>query len=155
MPLMSEILSGNPRLEQAASGGPSVKRQPPADDPSAVRAIQRALVKLGYSLPRSYPQGPAGEPDGIFGDETFNAVYAYQKREFAGMPGEWDGRVGQKTLARMDAQLPRPAPPEVKIIPGKRLVTASKCEAKTPHVAVAALRPSFAPRPPLGNIRRV
>ncbi len=41
MPLQSEILKGSPRLEQAAAGGPSVRRAPPADDPDAVRRIHR------------------------------------------------------------------------------------------------------------------
>lgn len=47
---------------------------------------------------------PSDDPDGLFGPETFNAVYALQKREFPGQYGQWDGRVGKNTLAKMDAK---------------------------------------------------
>lgn len=112
MALQSAILSGNARLEKAASTGPSVKAGPP-DDPDAIRRIQKALVALGFSLPRSFPKGPGGEPDGIYGSETATAVSGFQKRVFPGMPSEWDGRAGPKTLGKMDALLPKgggPAP---------------------------------------------
>src|SRR5690606_23970972 len=81
MPLFSVLLSDSARLESAAAGGPSVKKRPPDDEPDAVRRIQRALVELGFPLPKSFPDGPAAEPDGLFGPETFNAVYGFQKRE--------------------------------------------------------------------------
>jgi peptidoglycan hydrolase-like protein with peptidoglycan-binding domain len=103
--LTSDILAGSPRLEEAASGGPSVKKKPLADDPDAVRRIQKALVALGFPLPISFAAGPSGEPDGIFGQETYQAVLAFQKREFPKEPGQWDGRVGKNTLARMDKLL--------------------------------------------------
>jgi hypothetical protein len=110
MPLRSAILSGNPRLEQAAAGGPSVKPAPPADDSDAVRRIQRALVALGHPLPVSFANGP-DKPDGKFGEETRKAVVAFQRKAFPTQPEEWDGRVGKNTLAKMDARLPAPAPP--------------------------------------------
>jgi peptidoglycan hydrolase-like protein with peptidoglycan-binding domain len=103
--LKSELLSGNARLDNAASGGPSVKKAPPADEPEAVRRIQKALVALGFPLPLSFTSGPTNEPDGQFGDETFRAVISFQKREFPQTPGEWDGRCGKNTLGRMDELL--------------------------------------------------
>jgi peptidoglycan hydrolase-like protein with peptidoglycan-binding domain len=139
MPLQSGILAGNPRLESAFNGGPSVKQQPPADDPSAVRCIQRALVALGFLLPNSFPDGPNGAPDGVFGHETFNAVQAYQRREFPNQFSEWDGRVGQKTLGRMDAQLPAANATSAQV-PGAFISTRSRC-VTGPHNTIVALRP--------------
>ena len=105
MTLKSDILSGSARLELAASGGPSVKMQPPADEPDAVKRIQKGLVALGFRMPLSFPNGASGEPDGIFGHETCQTVSAFQRREFPKEPGQWDGRVGPFTLARMDELL--------------------------------------------------
>jgi peptidoglycan hydrolase-like protein with peptidoglycan-binding domain len=103
--LQSPMLAGNARLESAAGGGPSVKKAPPADDPDAVARIQKALVALGFSLPRSFPAGEDQEPDGKFGDETHSKVIAFQKQVFPNAAGEWDGRCGPKTLAKMDEAL--------------------------------------------------
>ena len=106
MPLQSSILAGNARLEQAHAGGPSVKPGPPHDDVDAVMRIQRALVALGFSLPRSFPNRPNADPDGIYGSETREAVVAFQKRVFPNSFSEWDGRTGKKTLTEMDRLLP-------------------------------------------------
>jgi putative peptidoglycan binding protein len=106
MPLRSAILAGNPRLEQAHAGGPSVKPGPPHDDVDAVMRIQRALAALGFALPRSFPNGPHADPDGIYGSETREAVVGFQKRAFPNAFSEWDGRTGTKTLTEMDRLLP-------------------------------------------------
>jgi peptidoglycan hydrolase-like protein with peptidoglycan-binding domain len=103
--LKSAILAGNARLDSAAAGGPSVKKAPPADEPEAVRRIQKALAALGFAMPRSFPSGPANEPDGKFGDETYQTVLSFQRREFPQDPGQWDGRCGKNTLGRMDELL--------------------------------------------------
>jgi hypothetical protein len=103
MTLKSDILAGSPRLELAASGGPSVKMG--ANEPDAVKRIQKALVALGLPMPISFPDGPDGEPDGIFGHETYRTVLAFQRREFPKEPNQWDGRVGRNTLGRMDELL--------------------------------------------------
>jgi hypothetical protein len=134
MALQSAMLRGNPRLEAVSEGAPSVKKQPPADDPDAVKAIQRALVQLGHPLPISFK---SGEADGIFGQETHNAVIAFQKKAFPGQWSEWDGRVGQKTIAKMDELLPRGEEPE-RIIPAMLVRTESKC-VDTEPVVVAVL----------------
>ena len=109
MPLQSKILSGNggnARLEEAAAGGRSIRPAPPHDDVDAVQRIQRALVALDHKLPRSFPKGESGDPDGRYGTETMNAVIAFQKKAFPKDPRQWDGRVGQLTLAEMDKRLP-------------------------------------------------
>jgi peptidoglycan hydrolase-like protein with peptidoglycan-binding domain len=120
MTLQSDILAGSPRLELAASGGPSVKKG--EHEPDAVKRIQNALLALGFPMPTSFPNGPAGEPDGIFGQETFNTVIAFQRREFPDKPAEWDGRVGRHTLDRMD---------EPETVPGDELAT-SRCSMRFP-----------------------
>ncbi len=121
MALESAILSGSTRLEGAAAGGASVKKRPPDDDADAVRRIQNALVALGFPLPKSFPAGAGGAPDGLFGNETANAVVLFQKQVFAKDPSAWDGRVGKNTLAEMDSRLPKGAAPP----PGPRAVTMS------------------------------
>jgi peptidoglycan hydrolase-like protein with peptidoglycan-binding domain len=120
MALQSAVLRGNARLDEAAGGGRSVKRRPPDDDADAVRRIQNALVALGFPLPKSFPNGPAGAPDGLFGSETFTAVQGFQRQVFPSSPGAWDGRVGKNTLAEMDQRLPKAGPP-----PGPQPVTMS------------------------------
>jgi peptidoglycan hydrolase-like protein with peptidoglycan-binding domain len=125
-PFQSAILRGNgpnARIEQAASKPPSIKKAPPADDPEAIKRIQRALVKLlGVPMPKSFPNGPDGEPDGKFGQETFDAVVTFQQKVFPGQKNEHDGRVGVKTLEKMDALLPKaggggpPAPPPPPVV---------------------------------------
>ncbi len=118
MSLQSTILSGSSRLELAASGGSSIKAAPPADDLDAVRRIQRALVALGIPLPLSFPDGSSAEPDGRFGNETAHAVITFQKRVFPVTPSEWDGRVGRKTLEKMDALLSKgTAPLPLPVVP--------------------------------------
>lgn len=109
MPLQSVFLSGSPRLEQAATTGPSMKEGEP--DHAAVRRLQKALVALGYPLPRSFPGGATAEPDGLYGGETAGAVLQFQRKAFPGSPSEWDGRAGPKTLPKMDAILPKRAGP--------------------------------------------
>jgi putative peptidoglycan binding protein len=115
MALKSQILSGNSRLERAAVGPPSVKPAPPKDDLDAVRRIQRALVALGHPLPKSFPDGATKDPDGKYGQETYEAVIAFQKRVFPGKPDQWDGRVGKNTLKNMDDKL-SPATPSTKTL---------------------------------------
>jgi peptidoglycan hydrolase-like protein with peptidoglycan-binding domain len=111
MALQSAILSGNARLDSAAGGGPSVKRRPPDDDADAIRRIQNGLVALGFPLPKSFPNGSGGAPDGVFGDETFTALQKFQRQVFPKLPGEWDGRAGKKTLEEMDQRLPKGSAP--------------------------------------------
>lgn len=107
MILQSTILKGNPRLDQVAAGGQPVRPAPPHDDAGAVSRIQKALrVLLKISMDKSFTKGPTEEPDGKYGEETFQAVIAFQKKVFPTDPSQWDGRVGVKTLTEMDKGLP-------------------------------------------------
>jgi len=106
MLLMSEILAGNFRLEEAARGGPSIKARPVKEDADAVCRIQTALAYLSYVMPKSFPNGPFSDPDGIFGQETEDIVRVFQQTNFLNQPREWDGRVGAKTLTKLDVLLP-------------------------------------------------
>ncbi|NZA28593.1 peptidoglycan-binding protein [Luteimonas sp. SJ-92] len=131
MALKSTTLAGSARLEQAAAGGPSVKKGPPHDVADAVGRIQRALVQLGYPMPKSFPGYPAGEPDGIFGAETHATVLAFQKQAFAKEYSQWDGRVGRNTLARMDERLSSAGPEERTIRQPMAVTTTSRCATLT------------------------
>jgi peptidoglycan hydrolase-like protein with peptidoglycan-binding domain len=132
MTLKSPILAGSERLERASSGGPSVKMGPPADQPDAVKRIQKGLAALGFPMPRSFRNGPSGEPDGIFGQETRQAIIAFQRREFPKEPGQWDGRVGRFTLGRMDELLSGSGDEaESVIVPRDELAT-SQCSMRVP-----------------------
>lgn len=133
MALLSDLLSGNPRLDQAAAGPPSIKKRPPDDDPEAIKSIQLALVELGFALPVSVKNG---EADGVFGEETYNAVMAFQKKVFPGQWQEWDGRVGANTLAKMDEMIPRREPNE--IIPATWVHLRSHCLETEPESDVVA-----------------
>jgi hypothetical protein len=117
MALKSEILGRAPhnaRLEQAAAGPPSIKAGLPAEDVDAVQRIQIALASLGLHMPKSFPNGPTRVPDGIFGHETTASVRKFQQQVFPTRPDQWDGRVGPKTMAKLDSSLataPVPVPP--------------------------------------------
>lgn len=131
--LSSTILAGNARLENAAAGGVSVKRAPPADDVDAVRRIQTALVELGFNLPFSFMSGTA---DGKFGDETYRAVLEFQRAVFPKDPSQWDGRVGKNTLGKMDEMLTdEPAAVNVQFIVAG--TSEEKVEAPSPDIGLA------------------
>lgn len=63
-----------------------------------VKELQQNLIDLGYDL------GKWGA-DGDFGNDTKNAVIAFQKDAFPDEPGEWDGIVGKKTKAAIEKAL--------------------------------------------------
>lgn len=116
MALRSQELAGDPRLEQAALGPPSLKPQPVQEPRDAVARLQVALVKTG-DLPSGFAdQVGAGDIPGLFGRQTTEAVKAFQRRAFPGQPQQWDGFVGKGTLAKLDAAMkagpaPGPVPP--------------------------------------------
>lgn len=141
MALASSILSGNARLDQVASGAPSVKKAPPRDDADAVQRIQRALVELGFALPLSFPNGPTGQPDGVFGNETHRQVIAFQKQSFPGDANQWDGRVGRLTLGKMDELLAENEPVGPMLVLPESELTASRCCMEPPsHVGSKPLK---------------
>lgn len=133
--LQSNLLSGNQRLQQAANGPPSIRKRPPDDDADAVRRIQKALIKLGFNLPISFPNGPAMEPDGRYGPETEKAVRDFQKREFAGQMSEWDGRCGPNTLGKMDVLLSPSQPAQPMHLLLRDISCKSNCRQATPGPA--------------------
>jgi hypothetical protein len=107
MALKNPLLSGSPRLRQVSEGGPILKSAPPHDDVDAVQRIQTALRTLTKNpMPKSFVNGPTKPPDGKFGIETHNVVISFQKLAFPNDPREWDGRIGPKTIQKMDAMLP-------------------------------------------------
>ncbi|MDJ0642223.1 MAG: peptidoglycan-binding domain-containing protein [Erythrobacter sp.] len=133
--LKSALLASNARLQQASNGPPSIRKRPPDDDKDAVQRIQKALSRFGFKLPKSFPQGPDLEPDGLYGPETEGAVRDFQKQEFAGQMSQWDGRCGPNTLGKMDLRLAEnPVKPtgEIECVPPGRGSSPSYCLVKAP-----------------------
>ena len=147
--LKSELLSGNARLQQASNGPPSIRKRPPDDDADAVRRIQKALVKLGHNLPKSFKSGPNAEPDGLYGPETEGAVRDFQKKAFPSTMSEWDGRCGPKTLGAMDSRLGAHVQPKGAFIPPRVEIGVCKCHRGSP--ATPGKRRRIAPAPPAPN----
>lgn len=106
----ADELTSDPQLRQVAAGRLLLlrrgrqRRSPTASSGSGVRLVQRALLTLGFSLPR------AGA-DGQFGPETETAVRAFQRS--AGVAA--DGVIGSLTLAALirtvASRQPRPPTP--------------------------------------------
>lgn len=145
--LKSATLAGNARLQQASNGPPSIRRRPPDDDQDAVQRIQKALTNFGFDLPKSYPDGPNLEPDGLYGPETEGAVRDFQKQAFASQMSQWDGRCGPNTLEKMDERLlNQPVKPvgEIECVPAGRGSSPSYCLVKGPS-------PTPIPYPILGK----
>jgi hypothetical protein len=97
--LKSSVFSGVPRLEQAAADRNQPLAKPESGEP--VKRLQKALLLVGQSLPRSTAKGAV---DGIFGDETLAAVKAFQ----AQLKLKVDGMAGPETLQRLDRMLNAP-----------------------------------------------
>lgn len=99
--LRSRKYSGQPRLEAAFDNSPPLGIGERGD---GVRLVQEGLVADGLAMPRSTK--PTGELDGIFGPETQGAVRQFQVNHAAdGLTdrnGFADGRVGRKTLGKLD-----------------------------------------------------
>lgn len=132
--LQSTLLSGNTRLEKASLGPPSIRKRPPDDDADAIRRIQKALSSFGFSMPKSFPNGPGLEPDGLFGPETEKAVHGFQKQAFPNKMSEWDGRCGPKTLAEMDARLGTNKVAKPVYVPPKMVVGVCRCARGNPDL---------------------
>jgi hypothetical protein len=102
MQLLSPLLLGDERIEQAASGGPSIKPRPVVEPIESIRRIQLALQELSYVFFDSFSDDL---PDGIYGPDTHAAVVDFQRASFKYQPAEWDGHLGPNTLAKLDAAL--------------------------------------------------
>lgn len=105
---------GRPDWELAVGAEPSPVPEPspaPSKRPTlsvgskgdAVVTLQKRLLELGYKLPRY-------GADGDFGNETKEAVIAFQKNAFPNDRSEWDGVVGEKTWAKLDEAKPTDKP---------------------------------------------
>lgn len=104
--LRSPRLAGNARLQDAFDNDKPVHMGESGD---AVVKIQEILIESGIAMPNSTT---SGAPDGIFGQETRQAVITYQGRHGLGT----DGAVGRQTLGAMDSENgggPRVTPPVV------------------------------------------
>ncbi len=96
------------RFQKALNNTPTIKKH--ETEQLVVRRLQQALIDVGHPLPKSTAK--FSTPDGDFGNETFEAVRAFQRRYW---PTETpDGKVGKNTLSKLDDLLPlagAPLPP--------------------------------------------
>jgi hypothetical protein len=91
-------------------------------------AVHEAQTKLNLIHAHDQQLGGTGladcplAVDGVFGDHTHHAVVALQRLAFPTVPHEWDGVVGPKTWAVLDALAtapgPGPSPPQPPPQPG-------------------------------------
>ncbi|MBK7931062.1 MAG: peptidoglycan-binding protein [Bryobacterales bacterium] len=92
MALMSPRFRQQPRLQSAASNAPPFRR---GEISVGVRALQEALVDLGYAMPNSCKKNDC---DGNFGPETERTVRQFQTDHRLSV----DGVAGRQTLTTMD-----------------------------------------------------
>ena len=119
MPLKSPRFANNARLQAAADNAPPMKW---GEKGQAVKIVQQAYIDLGFAMPISTRK--TGQPDGIFGNETYYVTRAFQKKHTLGI----DGIVGKQTLGKLDELFPKPAPP-----PPPRPSVPPKFEASKKH----------------------
>ena len=96
MNFRSKHFEGNGRLAEAAKNDPPMKQ---GEVGKPVRLLQRALIDLGYPLPKTVKK--FGTPDGMYGDETRRRIWRLQDDEELGR----DGQAGEETIGRMDEML--------------------------------------------------
>ena len=117
--LKSLKYAGNSRLEAAFDNSPPMGLGESGDP---VRLVQEGLVAAGFPLPRSTK--PSGELDGSFGNETRDAVKAFQttfaNEGLVDRNGQPDGLVGRHTMGKLDelAGGSAPVPPQPQQPPG-------------------------------------
>ena len=113
MPLTNPRFAGDPVLEACAAG--QHRMMAPESGP-AVQKVQQALIDLGFAL-------PVHGADGVFSDETGEAVVAY-KTDRQIFPN--DPVVGPKTMTSLDGepalQAQPPTPPDDPIRQAEALV---------------------------------
>ncbi len=115
MGLQYAFFKANTRLVKAAGNSPPLKR---AEKGPAVVLLQAGFLDLGYSLPISTKKG--GVPDGIYGKETYDVVYQFQKDHKLSK----DGVAGKQTITTLDALLvakTKPIPKPIKPLHPKPL----------------------------------
>lgn len=102
MSLTSPRFISNQQLQRASENRPPLRR---GSSGGGVRLLQQALIDSGFPLPVSTRRH--NSPDGIYGQETFEKIKAYQRRHTIGL----DGIAGRQTLSQMDSLLRGPATP--------------------------------------------
>jgi Putative peptidoglycan binding domain len=109
MPLSSSFFIGSNQLEGVLAGTQQpVRPSLVKDTGDTVERIQKALVHLGHLDATKFK---TGGPDGYYGEDTRKAVIAFQQTIFPPSQYlEWDGRVGPKTLLKLDEKLPGGSP---------------------------------------------
>jgi hypothetical protein len=88
-PTLVKVEANHAALQKGSSG-------------TAVHLVQMALLDLGVKMPVS-TGNPNSSPDGIFGEETKQAVIKFQKDN---KPLKDDGIIGPKTLLELDKRFP-------------------------------------------------
>ncbi len=92
--LNSLFFCTNEQLIKVVNNGPPLQV---GSTGSGVKCLQIALACLGQQLPRSIKIGTF-EADGIFGQETRQAVINFQRQQ----PLQADGIAGRQTISRLD-----------------------------------------------------
>ncbi len=92
--LQSPTYSGNARLQKAYDNNPPM--QMGESNADAVKLVQQGLIDDGFDMPVSTRK--TGEPDGIFGQETYRTVYQFQVKYSL----DRDGVVGRQTMGKLD-----------------------------------------------------
>jgi peptidoglycan hydrolase-like protein with peptidoglycan-binding domain len=101
MPLTSLLFKDVPQLELASRNSPPLRRGAQGE---GVKRLQKALKQLDYPPQNTFDA--TGEPDGVYGQGTWQAVFDLQRnRLFKNDPRQWDGEAGAKTLEEMDKLL--------------------------------------------------
>jgi hypothetical protein len=98
--LKSPRFAENPRMEAVYDNSPAMRQGEHGD---AVKLVQQALIDDGFEMPISTRK--TGEPDGIFGNETYKIVWQFQEKHQLGK----DGVVGRNTLGKLDELSPNSA----------------------------------------------
>ena len=94
MPLTSQLLSGDTRLQSAANNQPPLRM---GERGQAIVLFQTGLLFAGMPLPVSTGE-MSKAPDGIFGRETDGAVRSFQRSHSLGA----DGIPGRNTMTHLD-----------------------------------------------------
>lgn len=97
------------RIVKAAQSAPWMNW---GENNGGVSILQGALIDLGYGMPISTRK--KGEPDGIYGDETYGVVLRFQGDQK--LHGK-DGLAGRETIGRLDHLLFAKAKPVVPLPP--------------------------------------
>lgn len=109
--LQSETLKNDARLQTAFDNSPLMTS---GEKSEGVKTLQRTLRDLGYPMTVSFAK--TGDADGIFGSETYKAVYKFQVDHSLVYK---DGIVGRETLLTLDQLLlGQQTPCNIKYAPG-------------------------------------